>query len=39
MGTDHYLLERVKKKEEGEALHQTNIHSRWMKLDINRHIQ
>jgi hypothetical protein len=27
MGTDHYLLEKVRKKEE-EALHQTNLHTR-----------
>jgi hypothetical protein len=28
MGTDHYLLEKVYKKGEEEALHQTNLHTR-----------
>jgi hypothetical protein len=38
MRTDHYLLEK-KKKWENEALHQTNLYSRRMKLPVNRHIE
>lgn len=49
MRTDHYLLEIVEKKNfsqrkeeregESEALHQTNLYSRRMKLPVNRHVQ
>jgi hypothetical protein len=35
MRTDHYLLE----ERENEALHQTNLYARRMKLPVNRHIE